>query len=278
LGPLVPTQAVAKSCRWDLIGIRPPSPVRTALFYNPRLLIERISEEWNRRHRLRRLRGTCAHWLNQYQVESLELIERASSSGARVFYDIGANIGSWTALCRAVVPESVIVAFEPMPEHVAQFQTNTREFAHIQFFPVALGSREETREFHPASASDASSFLPLSQAGRSAWNLENRPALRLPLTTLDKLVASEKLPPPDVIKLDVQGFELEVLRGATGSLRQARWVLSEVSFKSFYEGQVLFSELAGFLAAHGYEVCAFGQPIRPGAEIEQADVLFRRRD
>jgi FkbM family methyltransferase len=252
--------------------------MRSALFYNPRLLIERISDGWNRRHRLRRLRGTCAHWLNQYQVDSLELIERASHDGARIFYDIGANIGSWTALCRAVAPESVIVAFEPMPEHIAQFQANTREFPHVRLFPVALGSREETREFHPASFSDASSFLPLTEAGRSAWNLENRPPLQLSLTTLDKLVTSEKLPPADVIKLDVQGFELEVLRGAARSLRQARWVLSEVSFKEFYKGQVLFSELAGFLAAHGYEVCAFGQPIRPGADMEQADVLFRRRD
>jgi hypothetical protein len=97
------------------------------------------------------------------------------------------------------------------------------------------------------------------------------------IVPLDDLIAREALPPPDLLKLDVQGFELEVLRGAEKALQSAKWVLSEVSFESYYDQQALFAEIAGYLAAHGFEVCAFGQFFIPGVPVGQTDVLFRRR-
>lgn len=250
--------------------------MRTSLLFSPRLLLERVSARLNRRHRMRRLRGTCAHWLNEYQAESIELIEFAGKQGARVFYDIGANVGSWTVLCRALVPHSSIVAFEPLPGHCENFLVNTRKLRDVKLMPVALGSREETRPFYPASFSDAGSFLPLGAEGSRAWNIRNEAPTPLRLTTLDLQIAAENLPRPDFIKLDVQGFELEVLRGSLGALRQASWILSEVSRVPFYEGQVLFSELAGFLGTHGFEVFAWSQAVRPGPMPEQIDVLFHR--
>ena len=96
------------------------------------------------------------------------------------------------------------------------------------------------------------------------------------ITTLDRIIATESLPQPDLIKLDVQGFEMEVLKGAAATLQRTRWVLGEVSFRVFYEGQVLFSELAGFLATQGFEVCAFGHSMRSGVPLAQVDALFRR--
>ena len=88
--------------------------MRPELFYDPCVLLERCSEELTKRSRLRRLRSTCAQWLGNDHVDSLELIELGAKAGARVFYDVGANVGTWTLLCRALVPSSTIVAFEPM--------------------------------------------------------------------------------------------------------------------------------------------------------------------
>lgn len=251
--------------------------MRKALLYNPRLLCERISEEWNKRSRLRRLRNTCAHWLTHDHIDSLELIEISAKEGANVFYDIGANVGTWSLLCRALVPDSTIIAFEAMEEHLPAFHKNTGGLKSLQMLPTALGSREETRTFHPASFSDASGFLPLNEEGRQLWRIRNEKPREMKIQPLDGIIAAESLPPPDLIKLDVQGFELEVLKGAAVTLRHAQWVLTEVSFKPFYEGQVLFSELAGFLAAQGFEVHAFGHSITPATALTQADVLFRRR-
>lgn len=250
--------------------------MRAELFYKPHLLAERISQELTKRQRLRRLRGTCAAALTPNHIDSLELIELAAKGGERVFYDIGANVGTWTQLCRALVPDSTIICFEPMEEHFAAFRQNMEKLDRVRLFPVALGSVEETRSFHPASFTDASGFLPLNDEGRKLWRIENEMPREMKITTLDRVIAAVALPQPDLIKLDVQGFELEVLKGAAAALQQARWVLSEVSFKEFYEGQVLFSELAGFLSSQGYEVCAFGQSLRAGTILAQVDVLFRR--
>ena len=250
--------------------------MRPELFYKPHVLAERISQELTKRHRVRRLRGTCAAALTPDHIDSLELIELAAKDGARVFHDIGANVGTWTQLCRALVPDSSIVCFEPMEEHFAAFRKNTEQLDRVRLFPVALGAVEETRTFHPASFSDASGFLPLNDAGREQWHIRNEAPREMKITTLDRIIATESLPQPDLIKLDVQGFELEVLRGAAATLQKTRWVLSEVSFRVFYEGQVLFSELAGFLATHGFEVCAFGHSMRSGVPLAQVDALFRR--
>src|SRR5262249_5778065 len=122
----------------------------------------------------------------------------------------------------------------------------------------------------------ASSFLPLTASGKEQWSIENEAPVSMDIVPLDEIVAQEHLPGPDLIKLDVQGFELEVLRGGTRTLKRARWVLSEVSFRPFYEGQVLFSELAAFLATHGFETYAFGHSVRAGVPLLQLDVLFRR--
>ena len=135
--------------------------MRPELFYKPHVLAERISQELTKRHRVRRLRGTCASSLTPDHIDSLELIELAAKDGARVFHDIGANVGTWTQLCRALVPDSSIVCFEPMEEHFAAFRKNTEQLDRVRLFPVALGAVEETRTFHPASFSDASGFLPL---------------------------------------------------------------------------------------------------------------------
>jgi FkbM family methyltransferase len=250
--------------------------MRAELFYNPRLLCERISQLLNQRSRLRRLRGTCAEGLTPDHIDSLELIELAAGHGARTFYDVGANVGTWTQLCRALVPDSIIVAFEPMEEHLSGFHQNTKGLECVRLLPVALGAVEEVRTFHPASFSDASGFLPLNQEGKQLWKIQNEAPREFKIQTLDNVIIQESLPPPDLIKLDVQGFELEVLKGAGVALTKARWVLSEVSFKSFYEGQVLFSELAGFMSTKGFEVFSFGHSMRPALELNQVDVLFAR--
>jgi FkbM family methyltransferase len=252
--------------------------MRKELFYKPHLLLARLAEIAEQRARLRRLRGTCAQNLTHYHVDSLELIEIAAQAGAKVFYDVGANVGSWALLCRALVPESTIVAFEPLAAHCEKFHAAMSGFDHVRLFEIALGERDESRPLHVTSFSDASSLLPLSAAGADLFSLKTIESVRVPVDSLDHVLSAESLPQPDLIKLDVQGFELEVLKGASAVLERTEWVLAEASFRTFYNGQVLFSELAGFLGRSGFEVHAFGHSMRIGRPLDQVDVLFGRID
>jgi hypothetical protein len=94
------------------------------------------------------------------------------------------------------------------------------------------------------------------------------------VATLDGLVASGAARPPDLLKLDVQGYELEVLKGADQALATARSVLCEVSFRTFYQGQALFAEILAHLQGRGFRLHAFGPSLVPGRPLAQADALF----
>ena len=81
---------------------------------------------------------------------------------------------------------------------------------------------------------------------------------------------------PSLLKIDVQGFELEVLKGATGLLPEIDAVSVEASDVELYEGQALLGEIERFLDEAGFRVDGrFNEQLHQGQRV-QADWLFRR--
>src|ERR1700722_2955050 len=95
--------------------------MRLELLYNPRLLCERLAIESVRRRRLAALKDTQAAGLALGHIDTLELVELAGQAGINVIYDIGANVGTWSLLAKALIPAARIHAFEPLAKHQAQF-------------------------------------------------------------------------------------------------------------------------------------------------------------
>lgn len=251
--------------------------MRLSLLYNPRVVLERLATASQRRRRFARLRGTPAAALSLGHIDALELLENLHATPPAVIYDIGANIGTWTCLAKSLYPAARVEAFEPLAQHFADFHRWTAAWpAEIRLHQCALGWTEHTATMHVMDFSDASSLLPLSREGAREFNIHLAQEQSVPVIPLDVLVARENLPPPDLIKLDIQGYELEALRGAVGCLRTARSVLCEVSFREFYTGQPLFADLAVFLRTHGFSLRALGAGTTLGAPLVQADALFTK--
>ena len=249
------------------------------LLYDPRLLVERLAIASQRLRRIQTLRGTPARKLASGHIDSLELLRLLASNPPSVIYDVGANAGTWTCLAKSIYPAALVECFEPLSQFEPAFRHWTASWpTDVRLHRVALGSKEGSAEMVITDFADASSLLPLAELSEQQFGLKEDRRESVQLTTLDHLVAKRSLHrPPDLIKLDVQGYELEVLRGAEQCLATTRAVLCEVSFQSYYVGQPLFDEVLAFLTDRGFALHAFGPNLGLGTPLTQTDALFLRR-
>ena len=250
--------------------------MRLELLWNPGLACERLAYHAAQRRRLNKLCGTAAEGLQIGHIESLELLEAATNLGIETIYDIGANVGTWSLLAKAVFPNSRIEAFEPLHNHHEEFTKRLRSQTGVTVHQTALGAENKKMILRITDLSDASSLLPLAQESKKEFGLKEVDSVEVPVCRLDDFRHKNSLPFPDLIKLDVQGWELEVLKGAPESLTHSKAIITEVSFREYYERQCLFHELVHKLANAGLFLAMLGKHTQKGVPLRQADVLFLR--
>jgi FkbM family methyltransferase len=148
-----------------------------------------------------------------------EALRRTIAPGA-VVYDVGANVGFFTVLAaRFAGPEGTVVAFEPAPECAASVRANAAVNgfeSNIRVVEAALGaSAHRERLFVVADAS----WSRLASRGEHS---QTDNTVEVDVLALDELVARAEIPPPDVVKIDVEGSELDVLQGMRRTLAEHR--------------------------------------------------------
>jgi FkbM family methyltransferase len=250
--------------------------VRRQLLYNPRLLCERLAQFSVEQRRRKKLRGTPAEGLQVGHIDSLELLELVRPFSPRVIYDIGANIGTWTVLAKSLFPAAEVHSFEPLNQLKEEFSRRTRRLSGVNRHGVALGSAVAMMPMKLADFVDASSLLEMTRAQVEHYAVQRAGETMVQVETLDHYCHQQRLPRPDLIKLDIQGYEVEALRGAAECLQSAQAIVTEVSFIEFYEKQCLFHDVVQFLATKGFQIRAFSAKTSLGARLLQTDVLFER--
>jgi hypothetical protein len=98
------------------------------------------------------------------------------------------------------------------------------------------------------------------------------------MVRLDDYVRTNSLPFPDLMKLDVEGYELEVLSNATECMKHCQFIILEVSFIERHIGQPLFHEILPFMASQGFELYSFPEKMHLAQRIYVTDVLFRNKN
>ena len=196
----------------------------------------------------------------------------------RVVYDIGAHEGLWAQMCQDIFAPARLLLFEPQASMHSVARARQPAGAAWEIVPVALGEHEETHVLHVTQNSAASSLLTPLEGDRSITTDTHAVGeQKVQVMPLDRLVQARQLPPPDLVKIDVQGFEGRVLSGGEKTLAQAQRLVVEVSLREMYEGQSLLPEILSRLTALGFEQDDMNETFRcwPGW-LWQVDLWMRR--
>jgi len=202
---------------------------------------------------------------------------RARGFKPKFALDVGANVGGWTRMAKGIFPEARFVLIEPQREMRRFLDPLCAAFPDVSWVEVAVGSADTTlvQTVYPDNPG-ASSFLELAK-GTPPRVSESRDVR---VTTIDSLIRERQLPPPDLIKMDIQGFELEALRGAATILGHTELVVVEVSLVASMVGAPLASDVVVFMRERGYEIYDlpgyFRRPL-DGA-LGQVDIAFAKAD
>ena len=192
--------------------------------------------------------------------------------------DVGAHAGQFSLLVRALHPRARIVAFEPLAEAAQRYRRVFAGDPQVTLHQAAVAPRRGRAALHVSASPDSSSLLPITRRQVERFpGTEARAVVEVEAAPLDAFLEPADIRPPALLKIDVQGFELEVLRASRALLEAFECVYVEASFEVLYEGQALAGEVAAFLDRHGFsEIGRYGVSRSPEGRPVQADFLFRR--
>lgn len=190
--------------------------------------------------------------------------------------DVGANVGDWSRTASSVFASSRILMFDGDPDNEPALLNTVGEIgSRSEYFLGLLGPEKKgaVTFCKPDIGTTGSSVLPeLTSFAKEA--------ITLPMDTLDSLTDGADLRAPLLLKLDVQGFELKVLKGGERTLGLSEVVIMEVSPLPYNDGAPLFAEVVAFMNEKGF--VAFDLCGQLGRESDyalfQTDVVFVRRE
>lgn len=161
------------------------------------------------------LAGLSNHGTDMERNGECWLLERVASLRPSVLFDVGANIGDWTGHARRAMPDVAIHVFEAMPDTYARMADELARHDGLVLNHLALGdgSSDHLDMWMPRDHTEATA---VREAGGDG------PAVSVPATSGDRYVAEHGIDHIDLLKIDVEGFEWEVLAGFVRTIAEGR--------------------------------------------------------
>jgi FkbM family methyltransferase len=190
----------------------------------------------------------------------------------RVVLDVGANYGGWSREVHAIYPKAQFFLIEPQEEmqpFLDQFVATTEGSG---WFLGGAGAAEGELEITLWEDLQGSAFLPPEIRDL----VPERRQRSVPVFTIDGLIAAGKMPLPDLVKIDVQGYELQVLEGCRNCLGDTEMFIIETSFLHPLGHRPSYYRVVEVMEASGYQIFDLVDlKYRPGdGALWQADVCF----
>lgn len=221
------------------------------------LLLKLLPVEWRRR---------LGHHLGAPDlIWSLRQLRMFGFSAERIM-DVGAFHGEWTRICIQVFPQADFVCIEPQNGPQDMLTELARRNPNVKVIQTLLGSH--IREHAPFDEMGP---------GSSVFGSGKRQTGR-PMNTIDHLIEEGGCGPPQLLKLDVQGYELEVLEGYTRHFDACEVIQCEISLLPLIPGTPLLLDVVNYLAGRGFVLFDVDELIYAPSDgaAWQMDALFCR--
>jgi len=221
------------------------------------------------------------HYLVPYSRHGLDpaLVRWWKPAGPVVIVDVGASSGAFTEAVGKHYPIKRGILIEPLAHRCDELRARFNEpvFTVIQ---CAAAESKGVVEFNIHSHDYASSMLdwPEELSGRFAFDMSLREKVAVKTTSVDDILAADGVSEEiDLLKIDVQGAEMSVLRGAQQHLSRVRHIYVELAFREVYRGGCTFNEVYAFLVERGFQLLEVTECARDASQsLEWVDAFFRR--
>jgi FkbM family methyltransferase len=191
--------------------------------------------------------------------------------------DVGANKGQFATFARNCFPQCRIVSFEPLDRPAGIFESFFQDDNRTRLVRAAIGPKRGSLLMHVTAKDDSSSPLGIAKLQTQAFGTTVVDMLEVPCGPISDFLRHDELGKRNLLKVDTQGFELQVLRAAEGVLDKISVVYCELSFRELYVDQPLASEVIAYL--HDQQLFLAGVyniTSNPMVGQLQADMLFVR--
>jgi len=236
------------------------------------------------KQQIRRAFRSIGFDISRYRFERTDagmLNSTLHSFGIDLIVDVGANTGQYAMGARSGGYKNRLVSFEPLTEAHALLTANSSKDALWDVYArCAVGNQDGEIEINISGNSVSSSILPMLAAHSDAAPESNYvSAERTKIIRLDSVFGSLLRGEQNIfLKIDTQGFEYEVLQGASDSLEKIKAIQLELSLVPLYKGQRLWNFLIEHLTRKGFSVWSF-IPVfadtRTGRLLQMDAILYR---
>ena len=224
----------------------------------------------------------CKRWnvpYNRYGIPN-PLFDNVREGQPITLIDIGAHNGSFSASLSQYCSIKRGILIEPLEDKYKLLLDRFRPPVY-EVLNCVVSDRMGHVEFEINELSETSSILSIKKDIPEHANLaiSVKDRMQCESKTLDSIVKEYELGSIDVLKIDVQGAELLVLHGASGTLAKTRMIWLEVSFKPLYDNSATFFDIYSFMARAKFMFIGMAPVFySPSGELIQCDALFIHDD
>ena len=207
-------------------------------------------------------------------IDELKWIQKKN---IKTIIDIGANQGQFSEKMRILFPESKIISFEPLKEAYQILKKNFINDKNYEVYNIALGNNKGVVEIEKNEYSPSSSLLEMNLAHKNNFDFAiNTEKVEINIDLLDNIIKPSDIERPSLMKIDVQGYEDQVINGSTNTLKNIDIIICEMSYLELYKNQILFDKLYETFISLGFSYHGNLEQLHSPIdnEILQGDAIF----